>query len=209
MAQSGTPGSSTSLTDEAAIQRTIGALKARNMDALIVDSGSDALSVLKEMLPEGAEIYNNTSETLDDIGFSDYAAHNPRFHNFHDDLVSESDPQKQRDIRRNSSLADYFIGSVQAIAESGEVVVASGSGSQIPAYAFNATHVIWVVGVQKICPTLDEAIARVRGYTVDRHDAWLVDQGRSPAPIGKLMICEREGVPGRITVILIRQSLGW
>ena len=209
MAQSGTPGSSTSLTDEAAIQRTIGALKARNMDTLIVDSGSDALSVLKEMLPEGAEIYNNTSETLDDIGFSDYAAHNPRFHNFHDDLVSESDPQKQRDIRRNSSLADYFIGSVQAIAESGEVVVASGSGSQIPAYAFNATHVIWVVGVQKICPTLDEAIARVRGYTVERHDAWLVDQGRNPAPIGKLMICEREGVPGRITVILIRQSLGW
>jgi hypothetical protein len=179
------------------------------MDALIVDSGSDALSVLKEMLPEGAEIYNNTSETLDDIGFSDYVAHNPRFHNFHDDLVSESDPQKQRDIRRNSSLADYFIGSVQAIAESGEVVVASGSGSQIPAYAFNATHVIWVVGVQKICPTLDEAIARVRGYTVERHDAWLVDQGRNPAPIGKLMICEREGVPGRITVILIRQSLGW
>ena len=209
MAQSGTPGSSTSLNDEAAIQRTIGALKARNMDALIVDSGSDALSVLKEMLPEGAEIYNNTSETLDDIGFSDYAAHNPRFHNFHDDLVSESDPQKQRDIRRSSSLADYFIGSVQAIAESGEVVVASGSGSQIPAYAFNATHVIWVVGVQKICPTLDEAIARVRGYTVERHDAWLVDQGRNPAPIGKLMICEREGVPGRITVILIRQSLGW
>ena len=209
MARSGTPGSSTSLADEAAIQRTIAALKARNMDALIVDSGSDALSVLKEMLPEGAEIYNNTSETLDDIGFSDYAAHNPRFHNFHDDLVSESDPQKQRDIRRNSSLADYFIGSVQAIAESGEVVVASGSGSQIPAYAFNATHVIWVVGVQKICPTLDEAIARVRGYTVERHDAWLVDQGRNPAPIGKLMICEREGVPGRITVILIRQSLGW
>ena len=209
MTQSGTPGSSTSLTDEAAVQRTIEALKARNMDALVVDSGSDALAVLKEMLPEAAEIYNNTSETLDDIGFSAYVSHNPRFRNYHDDLTAESDPQKQRDIRRNASLADYFIGSVQAIAESGEVVVASGSGSQIPAYAFNAAHVIWVVGVQKICSTLEEAIARVRGYTVERHDAWLVDQGRNPAPIGKLMICEREGVPGRITVILIRQSLGW
>ena len=209
MTQSGTQDSSANLTDEAAIQRTIGALKARNLEALVVDSGSDALAVLKEMLPEGAEIYNNTSETLDDIGFSDYVAHNPRFRNYHDDLVSESDPQKQRDIRRNASLADYFIGSVQAIAESGEVVVASGSGSQIPAYAFKATRVIWVVGVQKICPTLEEAVARVRGYTLERHDSWLVDQGRNPAPIGKLMICEREGVPGRITVILIRQSLGW
>ena len=70
MTQSGTSGSSTNLTDEAAVQRTVEALKARNMDALVVDSGSDALAVLKEMLPEGAEIYNNTSETLDDIGFS-------------------------------------------------------------------------------------------------------------------------------------------
>ena len=204
-----TTGSSTNLADEAAVQRTIDALKARNMDAVVVDNGAEALAFLKDMLPDGADIYTNTSETLDSIGFTAYATHNPKFHNHHDDQAAETDPQKQRDIRRRATLADYFIGSVQAIAESGEVVVASGSGSQIPAYAFNATYVIWVVGVQKICSTLEEAVARVRGYTVDRHDSWLVDQGRSPSTIGKLMICEREGVPGRIIVVLIRESLGW
>ena len=200
---------STGLADEAAIQRTLEALKSRNMDAIVVDSGAEALAKLKELVPEGSEIYNNTSETLDTIGFSEFVAGNPSYRNLHDDLAAESDPAKQRDLRRKATLADYFIGSVQAIAETGEVVVASGSGSQIGAYVFNATRVIWVAGTQKICPSLEEAVARTRGYTVERHDAWLVDQGRNPSPIGKLMICEREGVPGRITVILIRQPLGW
>ena len=66
-----------------------------------------------------------------------------------------------------------------------------------------------MAGTQKICSSLEEAVARVRGYTVERHDEWLVEQGRNPSPIGKLMICERDGVKGRITVILIKESLGW
>jgi len=175
----------------------------------VVNSGAEALAKLKELLPEGAEIYNNTSETLDVIGFSDFVHGNPRFRNLHDDMRAESDPAKQRDIRRRATLADYFIGSVQSISETGEVVVVSGSGSQIAAYVFNAGHVIWVAGTQKICPSLDHAVARARGYTVERHDEWLVEQGRNPSTVGKLLISEREAVAGRITVILIKESLGW
>ena len=201
--------SPTGLAGAAAIQRTVEGLKARNMEAMVVNSGAEALAKLKGLLPEGAEIYNNTSETLDSIGFSEFVHGNPRFRNLHDDMLAETNPDKQLDIRRRATLAEYFIGSVQAIAESGEVVVASGSGSQIAAYVYNAAHVIWVAGTQKICSSLEEAVARVRGYTVERHDEWLVEQGRNPSPIGKLMICEREGVKGRITVILIKESLGW
>ena len=204
-----TAAGSTGLADDTAIQRTIESLKAGNMEAMVVNSGAEALTKLKELLPDGAEIYNNTSETLDSIGFSEFVHENPKYRNLHDDLLAESDPGRQRDIRRRATLADYFIGSVQSIAETGEVVVASGSGSQIAAYVFNAGHVIWVAGTQKICASLDRAVARARGYTVERHDKWLVDQGRNPAAIGKLMICEREAVAGRITVILIKESLGW
>ena len=201
--------SSTGLADDPAIQRTIDALKARNMEAMVVNSGAEALAKLKELLPEGAEIYNNTSETLDSIGFSEFVHGNPRFRNLLDEQIAETDPAKLMEVRRRVTLADYFIGSVQAIAETGEVVVASASGSQIAAYVFTAAHVIWVAGTQKICPTLEHAVARVRGYTLDRHDDWLEEQGRDPFPIGKLMVCERERVTGRITVILIKESLGW
>ncbi len=195
--------------DEGSIRRTVEALKARNVETLVVDDGAQALAKLKELVPEGSVIFNNTSETLDSIGYSSFVHGNPNFRNLHDDMEAETDPVKQRDIRRRATLADYFIGSVQAIAETGEVVVASGSGSQIAAYVYNAEHLIWLAGTQKICASLSEAIDRVRGYTLERHDSWQRGRGRTPSPIGKLMVFENEVVAGRITMILIRESLGW
>ena len=195
--------------NEACIERTVEALKARNVETLVMDDGAQALAKLKVLVPEGSVIFNNTSETLDSIGYSDFVQGNPKYRNLHDDMVAETDPVKQRDIRRRATLADYFIGSVQAIAETGEVVVASGSGSQIAAYVYNAERLIWLAGIQKICPSLSDAIDRVRGYTLERHDSWQEGRGRDPSPIGKLMVFENEVVAGRITMILIKQSLGW
>ena len=191
------------------ISRTVAALKARNVETLVVDDGPQALAKLKDLVPEGSVIFNNTSETLDSIGYSALVDGNPKYRNLHDDMVAETDPDKQRDIRRRATLADYFIGSVQAIAETGEVVVASGTGSQIAAYVYNAQRLIWLAGIQKICPSLSEAIDRVRGYTLERHDTWQLGRGRAPNPIGKLMVFENEVVDGRITMILIKDTLGW
>ena len=98
---------------------------------------------------------------------------------------------------------------MQAIAETGEIVVASGSGSQIGAYSYGAKRLILVAGTQKICPSLAEAEARTRGYTLERHDQWLEDQGRGPAPIGKYLVMEHEPMEGRITLLLIPETLGW
>ena len=78
--------------------------------------------------------------------------------------MSEKDPVKQREQRIKTTGAEYFVGSVQAVAETGEVVVASATGSQIPAYAFNARNVVWVVGTQKIVPSLEEGLRRVREH---------------------------------------------
>ena len=108
-----------------------------------------------------------------------------------------------------ATVSEYIIGSVQAIAETGEIVVASGSGSQLGAFVFGAKYVILVAGTQKICATLTDAIDRVRGYTVDKHDEWLVAQGRNARPMGKLTIFENEVADDRVRVILIKENLGW
>ena len=197
------------LADGPAIQRTVEALTARGMEAVLVPSGQAAMEKLLEMVPEGSEIFDSTSETLDYIGFSEYVKSNPRYRNVRDAVDLESDPAKRRELHRMATVAEYIIGSVQAIAETGEVLVASGSGSQIGAYAYGAKYVILVAGTQKICPTLSDALARVRGFTLDKHDQWLQQQGRKPGPIGKLALLEREPVAGRIRVILINQDLGW
>lgn len=197
------------LSDEDAIQRTVAALNSRNIEATLADSGEIARDLLIGMVPEGAELFNNTSETLDSIGYTEYLNNTNKYKDLHKSLMAEQDPDRQRELRRLSSVAEYVVGSVQAIAETGEVVIASSSGSQLGAYVYGAKHVILVAGTQKICPTLDDALARVRGYTLARHKDWQVGQGRSPRPIGKLMLLENEITPGRIKMVLIKENLGW
>ena len=193
----------------ASISRTIAALAARNVDAVLVESRAAALARLKELVPEGSEVFVSTSETLDTIGYTEYMHGNDRYINLHDQMLAQPDAASQREFRRATTTADYFVGSVQAIAETGEIVVASGSGSQIGAYSYGARRVILVAGAQKICPTLAEAEARTRGYTLERHDRWLEGRGSGPAPIGKYLVMEHEPMVGRISMILIPESLGW
>ena len=191
------------------ISRTIEALAARNVDAVLVEDRDAALAKLKELVPEGCQVFVSTSETLDTIGYTEYMHGNDRYDNLHDRMLEQPDAASQREFRRTTTIADYFVGSVQAIAETGEIVVASGSGSQIGAFAYGARRVIMVAGTQKICPTLGEAEARTRGYTLERHDRWLEGRGGSAAPIGKYLVMEHEPVVGRISMILIPESLGW
>ena len=197
------------IPDAAAIARTVEALQARNMQVIVANTGEEAKNALIQLLPAGAEICDSTSETLDAIGFTAFVRGNPRYHNLHDVYEAEPDLAKRNDLRRRACIVDYFIGSVQAIAETGEVFVASALGSQLAPYVYGARRVIWVVGVQKIVPTFDAAMQRVRGHTLTMHDQWLVDLGRAPTPIGKLGIIEHESQAGRITLILVKESLGW
>ena len=191
------------------IRRTIEALAARNVEAILVEGREAALARLKELVPEGCEVFVSTSETLDTIGYTEYMHGNDGYVNLHDRMLAQPDAAAQREFRRTTTTADYFVGSVQAIAETGEIVVASGSGSQIGAFAYGARRVIMVAGTQKICPTLAEAEARTRGYTLEMHDRWLEGRGGSAAPIGKFLVMEHEPVVGRITMILIPERLGW
>ena len=202
-------GNPTVTAEQASIQRTIEALASRNVETFLVQSGDDALNKLRELVPEGSEVFVNTSETLSTIGYTEYMHGNDHYVNLHDHMMAQPDPASQREFRRKTTTADYFVGSVQAIAESGEIVVASGSGSQIGAYSYGARRLILVAGTQKICPTLAEAEARTRGYTLERHDRWLEDLGRVAAPIGKLLVMEHEPVVGRISLVLIPETLGW
>ena len=191
------------------VSRTIEALASRNVEAELVDSREAALARLLELVPEGSEVFVSTSETLDTIGYTAHMDGNDRYINLHDQMLAQPDAASQREFRRKTTIADYFVGSVQAIAETGEIVVASGSGSQIGAFAYGARRVIMVAGTQKICPTLADAEARSRGFTLEQHDRWLEGRGSTPTPIGKFMVMEYEPVAGRITMILIPEKLGW
>ena len=204
-----TTGNPTAPASAESIQRTIEALAARNVEAFLVDSREAALTKIQELVPEGSEVFVNTSETLDTIGYTGHMHDNDNYVNLHDQMMAQPDPAAQREFRRKTTTADYFVGSVQAIAETGEIVIASSSGSQIGAYSYGARRVILVAGTQKICPSLADAEARTRGWTLERHDRWLEDRGVAPTPIGKYLVMEHEPVAGRISMVLVPEILGW
>ena len=136
--------------DRARLERAADALIARGMDARIVRTGQDARSVVDQLIPDDALVYNSTSQTLETIGVAADIRAATRYRSTRT-LTETLDPATQtEEFRRHVSTMDVVVGSVHAVSEDGHVVVASASGSQIASYAFGASRVIWVVGAQKV-----------------------------------------------------------
>ena len=195
------------------IQRTIEAVNARGIHAELVETEEDALERIQATIPDQAVVMTGGSVTLQQIGFEALliSGQHP-WRNFKADLLAEKDPAKQSAMRRQGTLAEFYLGSVNAIAETGELIFASGTGSQLPAYAYTSRNVIWVAGVQKITPTLDDALRRVREYVLPLEDERQKKFGnRAGSYIGRLLIFEYEPAFLRrnLTLILVNQVLGF
>ena len=195
--------------DRARLERAASGLRARGMEARIVNSREEARAVVDQLIPDGALVYDSTSRTLEVIGVAAdvRAATRYRATRTHTETL---DPQTQSDeFRRHVSTMDVVVGSVHAISEDGHVVVASASGSQLASYAFGASRVIWVVGAQKVVLDLDAAFDRVERHSYPLEDARLRDAYGMPSVIGKQLVVSHELTPGRITVLLVEEALGF
>ncbi len=195
------------------IQRTVEAVNARGFHAELVQTKEQALGRLKELIPAGAVVMTGGSVTLTQIGLDTLliSGQHP-WRNFKADLLAEKNPAKQAAMRLQGALAEFFLGSVNAIAETGELVFASASGSQLPPYAFTSRNVIWVAGAQKITPTLDDALQRVRTYVLPREDERQKSVGNKAGSfIGSILILEREPAfrHRNLRLILVNQVLGF
>jgi hypothetical protein len=195
------------------IHQTIESVKARGINTELVDTKEEALARIQAVIPEGAVVMTGGSVTLQQIGFEALliSGEHP-WRNFKADLLAEKDPAKQSALRRQGTLAEYYLGSVNALAETGELVFASGTGSQLPAYAYSSRNVVWVVGVQKITPTLDAALRRVREYVLPLEDQRQKSLGNKAGSfIGRILILEREPsfLRRNLTLILVNHVLGF
>ncbi len=195
--------------DRARLERTADALIARGMDARIVRTGQDARTVVDQLIPDGALVYNSTSQTMETIGVAADIRAATRYRSTR--TVTETlDPATQlEEFRRHVSTMDVVVGSVHAVSEDGHVVVASASGSQIASYAFGASRVIWVVGAQKVVVDLDMAFERVERHSYPLEDARAREAYGSPSVIGKQLVVSHEIMPGRITVLLVEEAIGF
>jgi L-lactate utilization protein LutC len=193
------------------IQQTVAAVEARGIKVYLVDTPAQALEKVHQLIPTGANVMTGASETLRQIGLEDVLVSKDHpWVNLKDGLLAENNPVKQGQLRAQSTLSEYFLGSVQAIAETGEIVIASASGSQLPSYAFSSRNVIWVAGTQKIVPTLDAALRRVREYSLPREDERQKANGRPGSLLGKILIIEMEHpmLQRNVNLILVNDLVG-
>lgn len=194
------------------INKTIKALTERGFLPESVARGAEALSKIKELIPVGASIMNGSSRTLEEIGFIQYLKDGKHdWNNLHEDILAEKDPAKQTLLRKQSVLSDFYLGSAHAVAETGEIVIASNSGSQLPHLVFTSPNIILVVGAQKITPDLDAAVARLREYVYPLEDARMKEVGMGGSFISKMLIINKEqSFMGRkFHVIFVNEILGF
>ena len=192
------------------VDRTVQAIEKRGITVIRAGNGEDALAVLRKLIPPGAEVMNGSSTTLAEIGYEDLiAGGRSGWNNVHDRITAENDDAKRAELRRKSVTADYFISGANAIAETGEIVACDASGSRVGAWPFSAAHLVLVVGINKIVPTLDDALHRVWDYAYPLEDARAKRAYGTPSMIGKCVILANEKNRERVTLVLISEALGY
>ncbi len=194
------------------IKKTADALGGQGLEVFTVENRAEALAKVKELIPAGASVNNGSSTTLLEIGFVDYLKDDVHgWNNLHAAVLRELDEVKQAELRKESVFADYYIGSVHALAETGEMLIASASGSQLASIVFTSPNLIFVVGAQKITPTYDDAMRRLKEYVVPLEDKRMKDVGMGGTVLAKIvtLLNEPAFMGRKVRVILVKEKLGF
>jgi len=198
------------LPAEETIEETVENLEANGFEVVVVDSADEALDTLKDHVPAGASVMNGHSTTLEEIGFAEYLTEGDHdWEALPNEIWSIDDDAERQAARREAQTADHFLGSVNAIAETGELVAADRSGSRIGAYPFAAGNVTIVSGVNKIVDDLDAALDRLESVAYPLENERAKEAYGVESAIAKQLVFRQELEEGRTTVVLIRENLGY
>jgi hypothetical protein len=195
--------------DDGRVKRTIAALEANGITVFRAPDAATAKGVILDFIPDASRVHQGASQTLDLLGITHEIEKSGRYVPLRPRIWSMDRQTEADEIRRLSAAPDVMLGSVHAVTETGSLLAASMSGSQLAPYVSGAGRVILVVGTQKIVPDLEQGLARINEYS------WRLEDARAQAAYGihsavnKVVIINREITPGRITVVLVGEVLGF
>jgi L-lactate utilization protein LutC len=191
------------------LERAAEHLKEHGIHAVIVPDRAEALRTVLSLIPEHSEVLVSTSETLNQIGLAKEVEESGKYVSIRKSLFSLDRKTQEREGRQMSQSPQYDVGSVHAVTEEGELLIASATGSQVGPYAYGASKVVWVVGAQKVVPTLEDGLKRLREYSLPMEDARALLAYGVNSGLNKVLIISREVNPGRATVVLVNEVLGF
>ncbi|MBM9508667.1 LUD domain-containing protein [Actinacidiphila acididurans] len=191
------------------LERAATALAAHGFTVEILDDAAAARTRIQDLIPEGAEVFTAASETLRLSGIDEDINAGGRYRAIKPRVLAMDRVTGADDIRRLLAGPDVIVGSVAALTETGSLVIASGSGSQLPGYAGGAARAIWVVGAQKVVPDLDTALRRVEEHCLPLESARTQEAYGWDSAVNRLLVLNAEHRPGRGTVLLLREAIGF
>jgi hypothetical protein len=190
------------------LERAAAALTAHAFTVEILADAAAARTRVRDLIPEGASVFTGASETLRLSGIEEDINNSGRY-----DALKSRPPldrvTQRKEIWAALSTPDVIVGSVAAVTETGSLVVASASGSQLPGYAGAAARVIWVVGAQKVVPDLSTALRRVEEHCLPLESERAMRVYGQPSAANRVLILNAEPEPGRGTVLLLREAIGF
>jgi hypothetical protein len=207
-----TPMPATAFADPAeaeSLERTAAALTAHGFAVEILDDAAAARERMKALVAEGAIVLTGASETLRLSGIDADLNASGRYASVRARGMKLDRAKDADEIRRLLASPDVAVGSVNAVTETGALVIASASGSQLPGYAGGAAHAIWVVGAQKVVPDLGTAMRRIDEYVLPLESARVQAVYGGPSAVNRVLILNAEPHPGRGTVLLLREAIGY
>ncbi len=197
-------------------------LNDHSFDAIYAQTVADAKKVLTEKLPEGATIAVGGSVTLNSTGIMDEIIRNPKY-NFIDRFHADS-YEHMLDLYREGLTSDVFVSSVNAITKQGQLICMDCTGNRISSIIFGPKKVVIIAGVNKVCDTLEDGLKRVREIAplnarrLPHKNAACFEDGKCHRDVckNKDRVCNNIGIvdgcyynPGRITVIIVPEDLGY
>lgn len=190
------------------VERTAAALREHGFSVVRAADGAEAKRLVLDMLPEGAEVHQGASTTLEDLGITHEVTRSGRYDALQPRIWSMDRSTQAEDIRRLSAAPSYMLGSVHALTETGSAIIASNSGSQVGPYVSGAREVIWVVGTHKIVADIEEGMQRIEEYAFPLEDARAQVAYGINSAINKVLIMNSDR-PGRTTIVLVDEVLGF
>ncbi|HSQ34553.1 MAG TPA: lactate utilization protein, partial [Candidatus Binatia bacterium] len=196
-------------------------LKIRGMDAFFCETSAQAVEEICRMVSPGSLVGLGGSETIIESGLLDALR---RLDIRLLDRYKEGTSREEIDaMRRQGLLADIFICSSNAITADGRLVNIDGTGNRVAALIYGPKKVIVIAGANKIAPDLETAVARVKNIaapanslrvnveTPCSHTGFCQDPHCHPPRriCCQLVVTEASTIPGRITVVLVGESLGY
>src|ERR1700735_2565872 len=203
------PDRFTTLPDEHTLQATVVALEEHGFSVEVADDLDNARQAVLARIHEGSSVMTNTSVTLAETGIADAINDDSgRGESARNKMFALDFATQAQEMKAIGGQPDYALGSVHAVTSDGTLVIASASGSQLASYAWGAANVIFVVGAQKLVPTLDAAHQRIYQHSLPLEDARAQAAYGQHSQVGKILEIHQE-LPGRIHIVLIRQVVGF